>query len=58
MAADGIPTIQDLGSVLPEMAMIMLKRYYKNAPAPLDVGPVIPRPRLRQVDPSGPGGAR
>jgi FxsC-like protein len=58
MAADGIPTIQDLGSVLPEMAMIMLKRYHKNAPAPLDVGPVIPRPRLRQVDPSEPGGAR
>ena len=33
MAADGIPTIQDLGFVLPEMAMIMLKRYHRDAPA-------------------------
>jgi FxsC-like protein len=56
MAADGIPTIQDLGLVLPEMAMIMLKRYNKDAPAPPDVGPVIPRPRLRQANPSEPGG--
>ena len=50
MAADGIPTIQDLGFVLPEMAMIMLKRYHKDAPAPPDAGPVLPRPRLRQAD--------
>ena len=47
MAADGIPTIQDLGQVLPDMAMIMLKRYHRDAPAPPDVGPVTPRPRLR-----------
>jgi FxsC-like protein len=47
MAADGIPTIQDLAQVLPEMAMIMLKRYHKDAPAPPDAGPVTPRPRLR-----------
>lgn len=57
MAADGIPTIQDLGLVLPEMAMIMLKRYHKHAPAPLDTGPVVPRPRLRQAYPSEPGGS-
>jgi FxsC-like protein len=47
MAADGIPTIQDLAQVLPEMAMTMLKRYHKEAPAAPDVGPVTPRPRLR-----------
>lgn len=57
-AADGIPTIQDLGHVLPEMAMIMMKRYHKDAPAPPAVGPVMPRPRLRQADPSERGGAR
>jgi FxsC-like protein len=31
MAGDGIPTIQDLGVILPEMAMIMLKRFHKDA---------------------------
>jgi FxsC-like protein len=55
MAADGIPTIEDLGLVLPEMAMIMLKRYHKDAPAPLSAGPVVPRPRLRESRPSQPG---
>jgi FxsC-like protein len=58
MAAEGIPTIQDLGLVLPEMAMIMLKRYHKDAPAPPGAAPVIPRPRLRQADPSDAGGFR
>jgi FxsC-like protein len=57
MAADGIPTIQDLGLVLPEMAMIMLKRYHKDAPAPQAAGPVVPRPRLRQAASSEPGGS-
>ena len=57
MAADGIPTIHDLGFVLPEMAMIMLKRYHRDAPAPVDAGPVLPRPRLRQSNPSEPGGS-
>ncbi|HTR92947.1 MAG TPA: TIR-like protein FxsC [Trebonia sp.] len=56
MAADGIPTIHDLAQVLPEMAMIMLKRYHKNAPAPSIPGPVLPRPRLRSADPGEPGG--
>jgi FxsC-like protein len=56
VAADGIPTIHDLGEVLPVMAMIMLKRYHKNAPAPPIPGPVLPRPRLRPVDPPEPGG--
>ena len=58
MAADGIPTIQELGFVLPEMAMIMLKRYHKDAPAPPGAAPVAPRPRLRQAAPSEPGGSR
>jgi FxsC-like protein len=57
MAAEGIPTIEDLGLVLPEMAMIMLKRYHKDAPAPLVAGPVMPRPRLREAHPSEPGGS-
>jgi FxsC-like protein len=56
MAADGIPTIQDLAQVLPETAMIMLKRYHKDAPAPAAVGPVMPRPRLRAAEPGEPGG--
>jgi FxsC-like protein len=56
MAADGIPTIHDLGDVLPEMAMSMLKRYHKNAPVPPIPGPVLLRPRLRQTDPAEPGG--
>jgi FxsC-like protein len=57
LAADGIPTIQALSDVLPEMAMIMLKRYHKDAPAPADVGPLIPRPRLRQASPIETGGS-
>ncbi|MGH3262742.1 MAG: TIR-like protein FxsC [Trebonia sp.] len=56
MAADGIPTIQDMGLVLPEMAMIMLKRYHRDAPVPADAGPALPRPRLRQADPGDSGG--
>jgi FxsC-like protein len=58
MAADGIPTIQDLGLVLPEMAMIMLKRYHKDAPAPPSADPALPRPRVRQTAQSEPGGSR
>jgi FxsC-like protein len=56
MAADGIPTIHDLGEVLPEMAMIMLKRYHKNASVPPIPGPMLPRPRLRSAEPPGSGG--
>ena len=51
MAADGIPTLQDFGEVLPEMTMIMLKRFRKGAPARPPEGPVIGRPRLRQAGP-------
>jgi FxsC-like protein len=58
MAADGIPTIQDLGLVLPEMAMIMLKRYHKDAPAPPAAHPALPRPRVRQTAQSEHGGSR
>jgi FxsC-like protein len=56
MAADGIPTIQDLAEVLPEMAMTMLKRYHTEAPAPPALVPVVPRPRLRRADPLETGG--
>lgn len=56
MAADGIPTVEDLGLVLPEMAMTMLKRYHKDAAAPPTAGPAVPRPRLREAQPSEPGG--
>jgi FxsC-like protein len=56
MAADGIPTIEDLGLVLPEMAMIMLKRYNKDPSALPTAGPVAPRPRLREAHPSDLGG--
>jgi FxsC-like protein len=50
MAADGIPTLQDFGQVLPEMTMTMLKRFCKEAPAYPPAGPFIERPRLRRAD--------
>jgi FxsC-like protein len=50
MAANGIPTLQDFGQVLPEMAMTMLKRFRKRAPAHPPAGPLIQRPRLRRAD--------
>lgn len=56
LAADGIPTIQDLAQVLPELVMIMLKRYHKDAPVPPAAGPFIPRPRLRPTETREPGG--
>jgi FxsC-like protein len=58
MAASGIPTLQDLGQILPEMTMIMLKRFLKEAPVNLPDGPVIKRPRLRGDDPGDPGEIR
>jgi FxsC-like protein len=51
MAADGIPTLEDFGQILPELTMTMLKRFRKGAPAHPPAGPVIERPRLRQADP-------
>jgi FxsC-like protein len=50
MAANGIPTLQDFSQILPEMTMIMLKRFRKGAPAHPPAGPVITRPRLRAAD--------
>ena len=41
MAANGIPTLQDFGQILPEMTMTMLKRFRKGATRP-----------IRQRDPS------
>ena len=58
MAANGIPTLQDFGQILPEMTMIMLKRFRKEATAHPPVGPVIERPRLRRADPKDSGDAR
>jgi FxsC-like protein len=50
MAAAGIPTLQDFGQILPEMTMVMLKRFRKEATAHPPAGPVIARPRLRRAD--------
>ena len=58
MAANGIPTLQDFGQILPEMTMIMLKRFRKEATAHPPAGPVIERPRLRRADPKDFGDAR
>jgi hypothetical protein len=58
MAASGIPTLQDFGQLLPEMTMIMLKRFRKEATAHPPAGPVVERPRLRGTDPQESGGAR
>ena len=54
MAASGIPTLQDFGQLLPEMTMLMLKRFRKEATAHPPAGPVIERPRLRRADPMEP----
>jgi FxsC-like protein len=51
MAANGIPTLEDFGEVLPEMTMTILKRFRRGAPAHPPAGPFIERPRLRQADP-------
>jgi FxsC-like protein len=58
MAANGIPTLQDFGQLLPEMTMLMLKRFRKGATAHPPAGPVIERPRLRRADPKDSGDAR
>lgn len=58
MAANGIPTLQDFGQLLPEMTMIMLKRFRKEATAHPPAGPVVARPRLRTADPQESGEAR
>jgi FxsC-like protein len=58
MAADGIPTMHDFSQLLPEMTMIMLKRFRKSVPARPPEGPVLGRPRLRQADPDDLGGSR
>ncbi len=58
MAATGIPTLQDFGQLLPQMTMIMLKRFRQSAPAYPPAGPPLARPRLRLADPANSGGAR
>ena len=58
MAASGIPTLQDFGQLLPEMTMIMLKRFRKEAAAHPPAGPVVERPRLRRAESGEAGEAR
>jgi FxsC-like protein len=58
MAANGIPTLQDFGQLLPEMTMIMLKRFRKEAVAHPPAGPIFERPRLRRAEPQDSGEAR
>jgi FxsC-like protein len=58
MAATGIPTLQEFGQLLPEMTMIMLKRFRKEATAHPPAGPVIERPRLRMAAPEESGESR
>jgi hypothetical protein len=58
MAANGIPTLRDFSELLPEMTMIMLKRYRKYAPARPPEGEPVSRPRLRQAGPGDFGGFR
>src|SRR6266571_3884523 len=41
MAANGIPTLQDFGQLLPEMTMIMLKRFRKEGTAHPPAGPIV-----------------
>jgi FxsC-like protein len=58
MAASGIPTLQAFGQILPEMTLLMLKRFRKEATAHPPAGPVIERPRLRRADPKDSGDIR
>ncbi len=58
MAADGIPTLRDFSQLLPDMTMIMLKRFRKAAPARPPEGQPLTRPRLRQAGPDDFGGLR
>lgn len=50
MAANGIPTLEEFGEILPEMTMTMLKRFRRDAPAHPPPGPLIERPRLRRSE--------
>jgi FxsC-like protein len=50
MAANGIPTLEDFGQVLPEMTMTILKRYRKAASADPAAGPAGRRNRLRVIE--------
>lgn len=60
MAADGIPTLQEFGELLPRMAMIMLKRFRQDEDVPTfpPEGPPVQRFRLGAPDPEDPGGSR
>ncbi|HUA31772.1 MAG TPA: TIR-like protein FxsC [Streptosporangiaceae bacterium] len=50
MAASGIPSLEDFAQLLPEMTMIMLKRFRKGAAVHPPSGPIIERPRLFRPD--------
>jgi FxsC-like protein len=51
MAANGIPTLQDFGQLLPEMLTIMAKRFRKEARVYPPTSPLISRPRLLRANP-------
>jgi FxsC-like protein len=51
MAATGIPTLQDFGQLLPEMTMLMAKRFRKEQPAYPPTSPLISGPRLQRAHP-------
>jgi len=57
MAATGIPSLQEFGQLLPQMTMIMMKRFRQSAPAYPPAGLPLERPRLRMADAEGFGGA-
>lgn len=59
-AATGIPTLREFGELLPQMAMIMQKRFRKSKDVPTypPEGPPTERPRIRRADPESPGGTR
>jgi len=57
MAATGIPTLQEFGQLLPQMTMIMPKRFRQSAPAYPPAGPQLERPRLRMADREDSGGS-
>jgi len=55
-AANGVPTLEEFGELFAPMAMTMLRRYLRHAPAyPPDDGSPAERPRLMAPDADDPG---
>lgn len=57
LASAGVPTLLELGQILPQIMMIMMKRFLKGAQAYPPPGPKIERPRLRDLGSKDSGGA-